>query len=73
MDLSLVTTEAILDEIRKRFDHVLLAGIVNHDSENDQSVEMWEGNPAVVIGLGSRIVYLLNRELDAHDTPVDEL
>lgn len=72
-DLSLITTEALLDEIRTRFDHFLLAGIVSHDSEHDQSVEMWDGNPAVVMGLGSRIVYLLNRELDQHDTPVDEL
>ena len=76
-DLTLIPTDALLDQLFSRFDHaafVALATTVEHsDGTGEHFVQRrWDGNTHVVIGLLSDIQYAVLCDLHARHKPVTD-
>lgn len=55
MDLELVETNALLDELLKRFDHVVFVGLKGHTVEKQKMAARSYGNPFTCAGLAHLI------------------
>ncbi len=49
--MEFVTTEELIEELKKRHDSVLFVGIVNRASDADQYNLQWRGGTATAVGL----------------------
>lgn len=50
MDISLVSTDEMLDELSKRFDALVVCGIKNLTDKNDSMVRHYSGNTMCCLG-----------------------
>ena len=66
MDLSLITTEELVEEISKRFPAMVIS--ILRDNKNDTDIYSFvRGNYLTCIALADRIKFTLNSQLD-HDS-----
>lgn len=55
MELELVETSELLDELLRRFDHAAFAGVKGHDEDRLAVVGRYKGNAFTVAGLAQSI------------------
>lgn len=56
-DLGLVPTDAMLDELKKRFDHLVFAGTkIGGAGRNDEEHRIWHGHTVYCAGLAVGLV-----------------
>jgi hypothetical protein len=60
-DLGLVETEALLEELFKRFDHVIFAATREHEADSQAHAGMYQGCPFTCAGLAA---YIAKRTLN---------
>jgi hypothetical protein len=53
-DLSLYTTDQIVDALAKRFDALVLTGVTSLDSQREEFYLSWRGGQTVCMGLCTR-------------------
>lgn len=63
-DLSTVTTDELVDELRKRNDRTLIVLLMDRTSDQDQYTQYYSGGCIGAIGLATRAIHLLQLELD---------
>ncbi len=51
MDLETVSTDELVDELQKRFDHVVFAAVKEMDQVHDASDVRWKGSRLTCAGL----------------------
>jgi hypothetical protein len=55
MDLDLIETSALLDELFKRFDHAVFSGIRGHDKNKYAVAARYKGNAFTCHGLAGNV------------------
>jgi len=60
MNLELVTTKALLDELESRFKDFVFTGITDFDKESDRCITRYSGNYIMGMGLCAKLMQQIN-------------
>jgi len=63
-DLSLVSTQVILDELQKRFEAMVFVGHSDHSVAEDRSTYRYAGSYLLTLGIVTRLLYKIHMEMD---------
>jgi len=73
VDLELASTNALIEELFKRFDTVVFAGCQLRTDDEQQMHRHWQGNHIACVGLAEFIKVKVIDELEDALEPADEL
>ena len=71
-DLSFVPTRLLLEEVARRYDASIFAGVVQVETGQLGNERRWQGNPLLCLGMTQRITYDLMHAANECDDPVDD-
>lgn len=64
MEIELLTTQALINELITRFDHVIIAGIKDSDRQSMQEIRNYRGDYRLCQGLASGMIIAIERDRD---------
>jgi hypothetical protein len=66
-DLSLVTTDSLLEELERRFDDMVFAGTVNRTNDRQFRQSFWNGCSLPCAGLAAELQQKILRDMEADE------
>ena len=70
-DLALIPTMALLDELQRRFEHIVFIGNAGHSKSEDSSTFRYVGNYTMLLGMAARIAHKVHQSMDDEGYEVD--
>ena len=73
MDLSLVSTHDLLNEITKRYDHIVISGLqLGYEASGlDYKTRRWKGQPEICVGLAQRMASVVHEQADSEEDEIN--
>ena len=71
MQIELITTDALLNELTARFDHYVFAGIKSLGNDSESEVRRHAGGWRTCQGLSQGLIFALEKARDADIEPMD--